>query len=1059
MLQPASLTVFNASAGTGKTFTLTRAYLNICLSSDNAFAYRSILALTFTKKAAAEMRNRILQMLQEISEGEGNDMAKLLCEDVKCSPQTLQVRAQKALSAMIHDLAAVSISTIDKFTYRLARSFSFELGINTSARLRMDQKIMAQQTVDNLFLKAGEEEKNELKKYIQELVRSQIYEDKSWNISGNLQEVVHDLQKEEEREVYQSLREIPLSKFIETRKEITAILKEISEKSAELAHQVIRERANCGVPEDAFSFLKNFNSFHEKIAAKQELRLPTNQLIKLRESYFLKTKPAEKYAESMSGVAETFDKLSTYLHEESPRYQLLKMAASYMDSVALTGALIDAYNDLKEEEQFVHLGEFKEKIHELTQSDTADFIFERLGDRYQYFFIDEFQDTSEIQWKNLKPLALHAMANNGSTMLVGDPKQSIYRWRGSNPQMFLDLIKDKDPDRFSVLPDQTIVQRYRFYLETLAVNYRSGSAIVDFVRQTFLRKAEGETESPADIAYQDVTKESAKNFPGYVQMQYAPINEEEDDDDADEAIRTYTLNIINEIRKDYQQSHIAILIRTKKEGQKIAQWIAEEQTTNNSDLRVISNESFIVEQHPPVKVIAAAIQLLPALKDEQKRLNFIFEVFECGLLHWQKNEIHEKLSHWIKQDNQQFNATLKSHFPQWNPDELEYLPLPETAIRLANQLHLKIHDDVFLQAFINHLREIQQDNPMDEEAFGKYWNDNNRENIHVEAPSSIDAMTILTIHKAKGLEWPVVIMPFANWKYEARNNSTTWMPNTTEKNIDISHFKVRLKKVEDQNEREVLPQYKEVSDKHYEAVEFDNLNLLYVAFTRASHRLYINLRAKQKVEKFSTYAYLQQKYFPEANTTDILEWGEKHPVPKISKEANQKTERAIGSLTNTNSGLKLQVGRRYSPGVNDLPSIARGNSIHEILQYAQLNIDELESTWHKLLAAKRVKPEDKEDLFAAAKKILQNPVIQKIRSEAREILSEQSILLPGGEVLRPDALIFTQDSKIYVIDYKSGAPKNQHTSQLSAYINAIKQIYPNEIKGYLIYVNGEVKEG
>jgi ATP-dependent exoDNAse (exonuclease V) beta subunit len=1055
MLPAATLTIYNASAGTGKTFTLTRAYLSICLASESPYTYRSILALTFTKKAAAEMRNRILNTLKSISQGEENDILNLLSEDLHTPQEILRERANTCLTAMIHDLSGLSISTIDKFTYRLARSFSYELGINTSAKLRLDQKLIAKQTVDNLLQQAGEEERKNIRKYLQSFVRLQMQNNKSWNISGSLQNVVNDLQREEDREVYQELQKIPLEQFVNTQKQLKSILVNIENEIAKKAGLVLEEIEGSGVPEGAFSYFSNLKGYFSGLKNKTNFRLPTTQVSKLRNSSFVKSKEVDKYAPLLQSAVDAYDTLLVYLEKELPGYFLLADAANQLTSVALTGALIEAYQGLKSEEQFVHLGEFKEKIYELTRSDTADYIFERLGDRYQYFFIDEFQDTSRIQWENLKPLALHAMANNGSTMLVGDPKQSIYRWRGSNPQMFLDLIQDKDQDRFSVIPNGKKVERYGLQLENLPVNYRSGKAIVEFVRQTFLQNSDDNT--PAAIAYSQVTAISAKDYDGYVHLSYVK-KKSDDNEEHDEQMREYTLGKIAEALEQYQQSDIAILVRGAKDGKRIAQWIAEEQATNRPDLRVLSNESFIVEDHPPVKVIVQAIRFLGNPADANSKIDLLLEMLSCEILPWEDDRVHESLSDMNTLKGEDFHQEMRKYFPTWNMAELEYLPLPEIALRLVQQFALDISNDVFLQAFINHLREVQLDNPMDVYAFAKYWDDPNRGSINVEAPESINAITILTIHKSKGLEWPVVIIPYADWPYDPMNNSTTWFPNFQKKAIELPHLKVRLKQIKEGEEADHLPEYREVSNKHYQEVVFDNLNLLYVAFTRASHRLYIHTAAPKKNASFSAYGFLMSKYFAE-NDEDFgeMEWGSKAAIPSKAK-SHDKMEKSITWKSSREGKQHLQVGRRYSPGVNDIEAIKRGNTIHEILQFAELDYEKIPAVWDKMLSEKRVRPEEKEELLSAAEGVLKNVVLQNIKSNAKSILPEQSILMPGGEVLRPDVWVELHNGDICIIDYKSGTPMPRHRTQLNRYVSIAHELSGKKAAGYLVYVSGEVEE-
>jgi ATP-dependent exoDNAse (exonuclease V) beta subunit len=1050
VLPNATLSIFNASAGTGKTFTLTKEYLALCLCDENKFRYREILALTFTNRASAEMRTRIIQSLKHIAEGQKSPISELLATELRTDSNTLAQRAYKVLSAIIHDLSSVSISTIDKFTYRLLRSFSFELGINTNARLRMDTAMIARQTVDNLMNTAAEREEEQLRKYLQEFVRDQMRNDYSWNILGRLEDIVRNLHHENDLEAVNVLKNYSLEELSTARKALNKQIKELREKINNSCLPFIHAFKSKTTPDSAISYVNDYYNFCNK--AKHTPTLPGKRIISNRENSFLKKGSEDIYGADMEPATQAFDRMMSTLPGDIATYNLLDEIKKSFDSIALIGVLQKAYENIRENENFVNIGEFQPLIHELTGSDEPDFIFERLGDKYKYFFIDEFQDTSTLQWKNLKTLALHAMANNGSTMLVGDPKQSIYRWRGSNPEMFIDLIDDKDPDRFSVLTDGRIVPRYDFKKNHLPVNYRSGKSIVRFVHDLFHRPQHEGANTAADIAYREINRESSKDYEGYVQIELIGKKAFEDKEAADEHLEKRCIELISQtLNGGFDLSDIAILVRKNEEGQRVAEWI-EKARQNNTDkqLRVISHESFILDEQPSIRLVIAAMAhlLYPGVKTH--RYNMLQELYQLGKLPWNSNEIHLRLKELIAANTDDYAGYLQIHFPEYKPRSLHSLPVTEKCIRLMQMFDMRYGEDVFLQSFIEQVRSVTNENPMDELEFLNWWDDPGRDSMSIEIPDKLNAINIISIHKSKGLEWPVVIMPFVNWTYDNRNDYL-WYRKRENEHIPLEHVRVKPKNHKDD---QPFPEtYNTEVSSLREAQEFDNLNLLYVSFTRAAQRLHVITQAPTRKEN-NTCSFLARRLFPDFNDDEVnvFETGEKAPKVHDGKVRSDSEERHIQHISTGSAAPTLRVGRKHSPGINEIAAIARGNLIHEVLQRIELNPEKRGEIMQQMLREKRIARESCDDIALAVENVLQQDICKKIFAEHEELLSEQTILLPGGEVLRPDLVALMPNRSVIIIDYKSGDPRNEHRTQIDAYIKAFKEMGYAKVEGELVYI-------
>lgn len=986
------------------------------------------------------MRTRILKKLRELATGNEKDISTQLLTDLNIDEKKLQQRAAAVVSSIIHDLSSVSISTIDRFTYRLLRTFAFELNINTGARLRLDADAIARQTVDNLLEIAVEPGNELLNHYLTSYVHTQMRNNKSWFIVKQLQSMVKRLHHENDREAVHQLTEHGLETF-------TGARDTLKSKRNALRACINREADNLKTAfEDVsdhhsdISHIGDFYGLFKKIK-NQAFEIPGKRLITNRKNAFLKNK-SKAEADDLLPLSTAFDSFLQLTQKEIASYNMLLEIEKHFDAVALMGSLQKAYDKLREEENFINIGEFQSLIQELTGSDTPDYMFERLGDRYSWFFIDEFQDTSSLQWNNLKTLAQHAMANNGGSMLVGDPKQSIYRWRGSNPELFINIYSDKDPDRFSILPGNKTVERYQLNQQTLETNYRSGKALVEFVHDLFIHK--GKTTSASDIAYSEVTKRAHKPYTGYLKLAFY---DKEYTKDTDELLREQTLSTIQEALDDgFELRDICVLTRSNKDGRKVAQWINEARNEYNPPLNVISNESFILENQPGIRCVVAAIGHLLFPEVKGYRFDLLQALYEMSVFSREGDSTHKNIKQRINLSSTKFEAELQTIFPSFSLKALRSLPLVETCIRLMQMFHLSYGKDVYLQAFIQAVRNRAQESPIDEHEFLQWWTDSQREIISIDVPENLNAVNITTLHKAKGLEWPVVIMPYTNWSFHAKQ-STMWFADN--ERTPLGKTQVDIK---EENDKKTYPEaYNQEVEKKRGEDAFDNTNMLYVAFTRASQRLYA-FSIEPRSVKNSVYEFLVNKLNVDMSAHHYkLERGEKQPK-QHSESENTVTERHIKHVDTGGAAPVLRVGRKYSPGINDLPAIARGNTIHDALQQINLNPQNIDPVLDDMERRQRITREERPSIRHDITRILDTPVCRRIYEEAKELLPEHTLLLPGGEILRPDLVAHLHNGDVLVIDYKTGAVHSKHHEQLQRYIAVLQQMGYNTVSGELIYI-------
>ena len=442
--------IYSASAGSGKTYQLVREYLRICLGSDNPRQFMKILAITFTNKAANEMKVRIISQLAEISKRteKGRSMLNHLVQDLNLSEQEVSLRAAKCLSQILHEYSAFSVSTIDGFTNRLIRSFARDLQIGGNYEVEMESDEMLQEAVDELLANLTED--NDITDLILGFVEEQLEEGRSPRPEHSLMTAGKNLFMEQAFHYLKSLRHLDPAQF-------KTIIKRLRERKVKMELEVAARAS------EALEMIQG----HGLSSADFKGGFVYTYFLKLSENnpyYWIPNKSVQKVidgednfyaATKRKELQPRFEPIEQELHEQLIQTSVLA-CDHYRDHQLISAVLANIYGtaviaqidkqlqSVKEDTNRLPIGEFNKLISEKLTNEPAEYLFERLGERYRYFFVDEFQDTSRLQWQNLLPLVNNAMASGGEVMLVGDAKQSIYRWRGGEVAQFLDLRDDTD---------------------------------------------------------------------------------------------------------------------------------------------------------------------------------------------------------------------------------------------------------------------------------------------------------------------------------------------------------------------------------------------------------------------------------------------------------------------------------------------------------------------------------------------------------------------------------------------------------------------------------------
>jgi len=473
-----SFQVYNASAGSGKTFTLVKEYLKIILKDQDQRLYQHILAITFTNKAAAEMKDRILENLLSFSmmdaSAQKNDMLASLISETGLDRAIIQKRAKERLQDILKNYASFHIKTIDSFTNKLIKSFAFDLGMSTDFEVELDTDSILKEAVDAVLSRIGIDE--ELTKLLVSFSKEKTLEDKSWDVSKDLFEVSRLILNENHAKELKNLSNKSLSSFADSsaklRKQQTTYTKKIKEIGAS-AIALINDQG-IGTKDFLRSQFPNF--FVKMINQPADLDFDKeNSLSRNIEdrNFYGKTKPEQVKL----GIDAISNQLISFYNEAAlvfEKYKLNDLILKNLVPLAVINAINQALEEIKTNNNIRLNAEFNQLISDHLINEPAAFIYEKLGERYKYFFIDEMQDTSVLQWQNLIPLIDNALsAEAAGLMLVGDAKQAIYRWRGGRAEQFISLSSDQN--NYESNPFQS--NKFALNLDT---NYRSHQQIIDF---------------------------------------------------------------------------------------------------------------------------------------------------------------------------------------------------------------------------------------------------------------------------------------------------------------------------------------------------------------------------------------------------------------------------------------------------------------------------------------------------------------------------------------------------------------------------------------------------
>jgi len=1027
LLQAGDFKIYNASAGAGKTYTLVKEILSLLLTNESDYHFENILAITFTNKAAGEMKERIIATLEEIAKNINPKEDRYILElasELNLKPEIIQTKAHTILLAILHNYSKFSISTIDKFNLRLMKSFAQDLGLSMNFDVEMNTKEIINESIDLLYSKIGEDEK--LTQTMIQIALDNMENDKSWDIRKTLSNDTSDLSNDRYVEEIDKLKNISLDDFIRYRttifddiKTLKNGLKMIGNNFAELlANNGITYNELPGKSKGIFTFFNKLKT-HNGIG----LVLPSDANNRtINENEFLNVKNLNPIAESLfPEIKNLFENAAKF----NDHLILLTAIQKNISSISLINEVEKSLDSIKKDSNVLLINEFNTIISKNLQNQPANFIYERIGSRYHHYFIDEFQDTSTLQWNNLNPLIENARAQSDTIMLVGDAKQSIYRWRGGNPKQMIDLVEKHEEENIQV--------------EELERNWRSHENIIQFNNEFYSFIAPELNLDSFKTLYEVGNKQlSNPQKDGFVKINFI---EQEGNSKVlfnEKNLELVLQQIKQSVENGFSLSDIAILVRSNAQGVMVAKFLTE------NGLVVISNEALLLKNSFEIQLIEYLFKITSNPMDEQSKIRFLMTAYELNLFKT------EDLSITIKKAlNGELNAFLKlvkSLSLDLDFIQDQNMSLYDFTEKTIRNLHLQHNSPAYILSFLDVILEFTAKNESDINSFLEYW-ETAKIKSSIKTPKGVDAVQILTIHKSKGLEFPVVILPFLDW---TNKSSNIWIPLEKNENNPFDSFYVGinkdLKNIEDKTIKTKIEEEENLS-------QLDEINTLYVATTRAKEQLFINaIRKKEGAANNSIAKYLQEFVRSKGFSEDeVILKGSPQRVSQPKEKINTSKELQLFS---SDWNTRLVINTNSERAQEKLKFTEFGNVVHSVLSQI-ITANDLSTIIENEKQQGNISVENVALLQNILENILQDPKLVPYFADQLTILNERDFIDQDGQIFRADRVVIDAKNNCTIIDYKTGQPELDHHFQVNRYAEFFQNLgYTIQAK-LLIYIDDE----
>lgn len=1076
--------VVRASAGSGKTYRLVSRYLACCLVEDDPMAFRHILALTFTNKAAWEMKERILRDLLALGKGTASpEFVGELVAQTGQSPDVLSTRARAMRAAMLHRYSLMSVMTLDSFTNRLVRSFARDLALDQDYRIELDQQRIVEEAVSNVLDRVGEPGNEAFTDLLRGFARMQVEEDRDSRIRKPLMDYGSEVLKEGMRNALEAVSALTAEDFMALSRALRAEVREAYANVERVAKEVHAAFEAAGVERKDVS-RGTLVDFVAKNAAGT-FKPPTPGLRTQFESgVFTASKATPDVVARVAEVVPAAERLRDAVDrllpetEEGREFVLKTKLVHKIDLIGTIASLAEAMEEVQQQRNVRTFHALHERVARVVRHNPVPFLFERMGSRYRHVFIDEFQDTSVTQWQNLVPLVDHVLAERHRTLVVGDSKQAIYRWRNGDYRQLMalpDLVDDDD----GAFQDAAQTFKEAMDDQVLEDNWRSGKAIVSWNNALFEEVRLRLPESLQEV-YDRHQQRARKAFDGGVHLQ---VVANEDKESRVEAVQQAVLGRLRHHHdvEGFAWSNMAVLVRTNREGAALAQRML------NEGILPQTEDSLHLGRHPA----ALAVIHLTRWVVQPSEHRFATGWLQCmAALDPDCYPEAQSLDRWVFEKGEtadgvkRFNpeGMILELVPRLELHERSQGPLVSWVGHVCDVLGVAGTYDAYAEGLMELALEVAGTDDNGLTGFLRAW-DRKGATRSIVTPGAGDAVQIMTVHKAKGLAFPVTVVTVNPSKArEVRGVLPTLMPKGSGVKVPAALLGIGDMKgtaLESRAEQEL------------DAALLDQINILYVAMTRP-------------VERLDVVAELTDWEFDRATPSTASEWvvacAEKvggHTFgPEDSVLEQGAFDRPPGVGLPSEAGNAVEAGAGEPPRVSPPDAAASGPGTAESpeIQTTTLRLGEVAAqrvnvprpTWsslhadglsdtelgvvaHSLLEQVRVArdwpqvrahllgrwsmgDDDKAKVVAWIDHLLAHPASARFFDDGLAHVEREAAWTDGAETLRPDRVVF-DGACWHVVDFKTGVARPaKHHAQVQAYMKVLSALETGPVRGWVLYL-------
>ena len=1025
------LQVVNASAGSGKTFSLVKTYIQLLLSDEveSDFKFKEILAMTFTNKAALEMKTRIVKALDELAFPEKSNYINQIAADTGLKKEVIQSRALSLLSGILHNYEDFYVMTIDKFNLRLIRSFSRDLDLPSDFEVVLNEQLILEQVVDEMIDKIGKDPV--ISKLLINYSESNLEDDGKWDLRNNLIKFATILTKETDLPYVERLMNMEFTEedLVQHRRE----LKSINEAFLFKVKEMVRFFEESG-------FTKaDFKSGHHIVNAVVKFKVPDYSIsdkFGFSDANLKNIAEASDRSENHARFNYLVNELVEFYAKKLEEYQIIYSYVKNFYNMKLLQYLNTDLQELNKRERLIRISEFNQKIAQLLEEDTL-YIYEKLGTRFKHFMLDEFQDTSRLQWMNLIPLIRESLGHGYKNFIVGDPKQAIYRFKNGVAEQFVELPGVYNPENSPEIAEISNYFKQMGRVETLEDNWRSAKEIVEF-NNAFFEKIRLDLNEHQRAFYNAVRQNARSSKPGYIYIEDHALSKDHKRSNDNQIYMPFIYKTIESAKIDgYDLGDICILARNNKQCNSIANLLTA------SGYSVVSADSLNIDSDVAVRFVLSYLRLRLNASNQNVLKQFLHHF--C-LLH--KTSIDEYYSYF---EEQQFKektykiANINLFLSKNSLESTKFFETFESIYDLVQKAIKLFQLDELKNPYLHHFADLVHQFDLkfgpDLSLFLQDYDSMPNDTKALQVPESKDSLKIMTIHKSKGLEFPVVIV-LNEINIISRNKPGKEFFVETENYLIRSNLSTNS----------AIKEVRELAEIENEKENLDTINLYYVAYTRAVSRLYI-VSGNTSIDYSGQFSNIIAQ-FPEVRETEfgrLLIIGE--PTPKIVEDEVESGSQFL-PINNQDYLWFPEIALQDDEELltEDFLSDEQryGNQFHLLIS-SVTSKDEVESKLDELIKVGQIELEFRNNLLQEVNQLFENELYTKLFDGVKTILSEQSIVISKTEQIRPDKIIVKENQTI-IIDYKTGKPLKRHHQQLKQYCSVLSEMnYPN-VEAYLLYV-------